>query len=112
MTRRSVTAVLLATMLLSPGLAAAQQAESLEEIVTELASTPEHHQALAAHYREEAKQARDLARRHESMARVYKGGKQRTGAAGGQHCNRIAEKYRAMATEYDELAELHAEQAK
>ena len=85
--------------------------EQIEEIVTELASTPAHHAALAAHYSAKAKEARSEAVRHELMRRGYRGGKQRSGPA-GSHCKRIADNYRAMAAEYDELAALHAEQAK
>jgi hypothetical protein len=108
---RSATATTLAALMLAPGFALAEQPPSLEEIVAEMASTPAHHAALAEHYRKKAEATRAEARRHESMARAYKGGKQRTGMA-GTHCKRIADSYRDMAGEYDDLAKQHAEQAK
>ena len=110
MVTRTATALLLGAVLLSPGLAAGQEAHSLEQIVVEMAKTPADHAALAAHYRAQAEEARADMRRHESMGRAYmRGSKQRTGAS--SHCKRLAERYGAMAGEYDELAKLHEEEA-
>ena len=108
---RTAMALLLGSLLLSPGLAAGEEARSLEQIVVEMAKTPADHAALAAHYHAQAKQARAEMRRHESMGRAYTRGKQRSGGA-PQHCKKLSERSGEMASEYDELAKLHEAEAK
>jgi len=109
--RRTAVALLLGLLPLSPVLAAGDDVRSLEQIVVEMARTPAHHSALAAHYHEKSEQARHDMRRHESMRHVYRGGKQRSGSA-SQHCESLSERYRQMASDYEALAELHEGEAK
>ena len=112
MSTRIAMALLVGAGLLVPGLAATVEgSRSLEEMAVESATTPSDHNALAAHYREHASQARAEAARHRSMARAYTRGKQGTRAA-SQHCKRLTEHYDAMAMEYEELAKLHETEAK
>src|SRR4030095_2123695 len=87
MVTRIVTALLLGTVLLSPGLAAAEEPRSLEQIVVEMAKPRPAHAALGEHYRAKAEKARPDQRRHRAMAGVYGHGKQQSGA-GSLHCNR------------------------
>lgn len=108
---RIATALLLGVVLFSPGLAHAEEARSLEEIAVETAKTPADHATLADYYRAKAGKARAAARRHDQMGAAYGRGKQRSGPAGA-HCKRLSESYRAMASEYDELAKLHDAEAK
>ena len=108
---RVASALLIGIVLASAGLRA-EAPESLEQIVTEMASTPAHHMALAEHYRAEAEDARAAARRHDRMAHAYKRGKQGSGPRASTHCKNLAERYTAMAEEYDELAKLHEAEAK
>jgi len=113
MTTRFAVALLLGALALSPGSAAAEeQADSLEQIVVEMADTPAEHAALAKHYRAQADQARALAKRHLSMGRAYVGGKSTQGRQFQNHCRKIAEQQEAMAQEYDALAKLQDEEAK
>jgi hypothetical protein len=77
------------------------------------ASTKADHEALAAHYEEEARALRAKATEHEMRAQAYaKGGgyvKGKTNLI--QHCNVLAAKYREVATEYLDLAKEHRELA-
>lgn len=84
-----------------------ESGDSLEEHAVEAASTPSDHAALATHYRAQAKEARDEAQRHETMGRAYLGGKNPSRPVFKEHCQRISEKYVALAEEYEALAKLH-----
>ena len=108
---RTAVALLLGLLGLTPVLAAGDEGRSLEQIVVEMARTPTDHAALAAHYHEKSEQARAEMRRHDSMRRVYRGGKQRSGAA-SQHCKNLSERYGEMASDYEALAKLHEAEAK
>ena len=106
-------AVLLGALALAPSLTVAEEgAHSLEQLVVEMAHTPADHAALAAHYRAKAAAARAEAKRHESMGRVYTGGKFMERARMQNHCKKIAADQNAIAAEYDELAKLHDGEAK
>ena len=112
MTRIAV-ALLFGTLVLSPGLALAEEAgHSLEEVVVEMADTPAEHAALARHYRAKADEARAEVRRHEGMGRAYGGGKLTQRQQMKRHCQSISEKFTAAAADYDALAKLHDEAAK
>ena len=113
MSRSLAVALLLGALALAPGFAGAQQeGGGLEELVVEMAHTKAEHQALAKYYTAKAADARELAARHEAMARAYLGGKGMNKQAMGGHCKRIAEQQQAMAKEYDALAKLHEDEAK
>ena len=113
MSRRFVVAVLLGALALAPSFAGAQEeGGGLEQLVVEMAHTKAEHQALATYYEKEAADARKLASRHQSMGRAYLGGKGMNKQAFTNHCKRIAEQQEAIAKEYDELAKMHAEEAK
>ncbi len=116
MTTRIATALLLGALSLyvSPGLAAAEEADSLEELVIETAKTPAEHAALASHYRAKAEEARADVRRHEKMLRAYGLGP----IKGTQvmkmqgHCKKLSELSGSLATEYEGLAKEHEAAAK
>ena len=85
---------------------------SLEEHAAETASTPSDHAALANYYRAQAEEARNEARRHETMGRAYLvGGKSPSRPVFKEHCQKISEKYTALAEEYEALAKLHQAEA-
>ena len=109
---RIAVALFLGALALSPGLAAAKEGHSLEQLVVEMAHTPADHAALATHYRAKAAAEQAEAKRHESMARTYTGGKffERSGMQA--HCKKIAASHAAIAAEYEALAKLHDEEAK
>jgi hypothetical protein len=112
MNRKSITTALLSAMLAAPLVAVAQD-HDIEHLVIEMASTPEEHQAVGQHYTMKAAEAREEARRHEGMARVYAGGGGRSARPGGrQHCENLAAKFDEIAVEYDALAKLHQELGK
>lgn len=107
MYRKSIMTALLSAMLAAPLVAMAQD-HDIEHLVIEMANTPEEHQAVAQHYTMKAAEAREEARRHEGMARVYARRDGRTTSPGGrQHCENLAAKFEDIAGEYDELAKLH-----
>jgi hypothetical protein len=86
--------------------------EALEELVVKIASTPEQHHALAGYYREKANSARGEASRHRRVGAAYASGKVRARQKMQDHCNEIASGQDALATDYDELAALHEQEAK
>lgn len=108
--------LLLAALVLSPGLALAMEdthtEHSLEQLVEEMAHTPADHAALATHYRAKAAEARADAASHEKMAKSY--ALQKHGAADPMraHCKKIAANSKATAAEYDALARLHDAESK
>ncbi len=110
---RMAVTLLLGALAFSPGLAAADEgAHSLEQLVVEMAHSPADHAALATHYRAKAAAARADAKQHESMGRVYSGGKFFQRTAMQSHCKKIAADNTAVAAEYEALAKLHDEEAK
>ena len=98
---------MLAALSIAPAAVLADEPQSLEELVVGMADTPADHAAVARHFRAEAEDSRAAARRHESMARVYGGGKLNTRIQMRGHCDKLAEQYTAIAAEYEELAKLH-----
>jgi tyrosyl-tRNA synthetase len=109
---RIALALLIGSVLASPEIGAEEAHQSLEQIVTEMATTPARHAALAEHYRAKAEKARAAERRHDQMARAYTRGKQRSGPPASVHCKNLAKSYAAMAEQYDELARSHDAEAK
>ena len=104
--------LLLGALALPPGLAAAEDAHSLEQLVVEMAHTRAQHEALAKHYRAKAEEARAEARSHEAMGRGYSGGKVADRLQMQNHCKKISGQFLAMADEYEALAKLHDADAK
>lgn len=111
--KRIAALLVVAFLVLTPGLAfGAEGSASLEQLAVEAAHTPEQHAILARYYRGEAEEARAAAQRHERMAATYMHGTMAQRERMQRHCKGIAEKYQAMATEYDDLATLHEEAGK
>lgn len=110
MTNTRILAALLAAALTVPFAAFAQEHDA-EHLVIEMANTPDEHRAVARHYKIKADEAREQARRHESMGRLYAGQRSALPQRGKQHCEALAKNYQAIALEYEELAKLHGEQA-
>ena len=75
------------------------------------ATTKADHEALAAHYEQEAKAMQDKAVEHRNMAQAYASGWARTKTALGEHCNLLATKYQEAANENLALAKQHHELA-
>jgi hypothetical protein len=112
MMTRIAVALAFGALALSPALSQAEEdSHPLEQLAVETAQTPAQHIALAQHYREEAREARDSMHRHERMARSYAGGKSARKVPMERHCKSLAEKYAEMSEEYDALAKLHQEEA-
>jgi hypothetical protein len=91
---------------------------SLDELVSQMADTPQDHQAAAEYFRDKAQSARAEAMGHKHMRLSYSGSK---AAHAGQslnakqvkeHCERIAEAQASLAKEYEALAKLHEAEAK
>lgn len=73
------------------------------------AKTPADHQALASQYRQQAADARAVAKQHREMAQSYLKGKVTYGKLKKaqdmkEHCEQIAQLNDKMATQFDELA--------
>ena len=110
--KRTATALLTGALLLQPGLAAAAESHSLEQLVIEMADTPADHAALAKHYQAKAADARAAAVEHEAMAKSYSAGKLTERVQMQDHCKKLAAQYTALATQYDDLAKLEEAAAK
>jgi hypothetical protein len=93
------------------GAAFADDANSLEGLVVEMADAPAEHAAVARFFRAKAEDARKEMRLHQGMGRSYGGGKLGTRIELKSHCDKLAEQYAAVAAEYEELAKLHEAQA-
>jgi hypothetical protein len=111
MNGKSITAALLSAFLAAPMIGFAQD-HDIEHLVIEMASTPAEHQAVAQHYTMKAAEAREEARRHEGMGRVYASGRSAGRQSPKQHCENLATKFEEVAAEYDELAKFHQELGK
>jgi len=82
----------------------------------EAAKTSADHEAIAAAYDKEATQLDSAAKEHEGMAKSYQraatGTKGSNPVAMAAHCNKLAEDYKAAATETRDLAAAHRQMAK
>jgi hypothetical protein len=108
--KKTVTVALLCAFIMTPIGVIAQQHDP-EHLIIEMANTPAEHRAVARHYKLKADEAREEARRHEAMGRLYATG--RSARPGGrEHCENIAAKLEEVAAEYEALADLHEEQSK
>ena len=97
--------------LLVPTVSSAQADDSLEKVLIESGSTPADHQALAAHYRAKAAEAKQAAERHRKMTMWY-GSKNPVAVKQSGHCKRIAAKFDELAKDFEELAAGHEAEAK
>ena len=110
MKSKTISTALLTALLSVPVISLAQD-HTIDHLVIEMANTPEEHRGVAQHYTMKAEEAREDARRHEGMARVY-AGQRNPRPDGRQHCEALAKKYQEIATEYDALAKFHEEQSR
>ncbi len=95
-----------AALLLSIGLPIAAQSIDSKHMhgTIETAKTKADHEALAAHYEQEAKMLKDKAEEHRRMAKAYGALAHKAASTFGQHCEAIASQYEAVATENLALA--------
>lgn len=111
--KRIATALLIGAISLAPGIGfAAEEGHSLEQVVAEMADTPQQHAALAEHYRAKADEAQSEMRRHKQMAGMYNRGKATQRQRMKRHCEKISEQQAALAQEYKALAKLHEDEGK
>ena len=111
--RRIASALLLSLVL--AGCASGPSAPSPELLQRiESARTRGDHEALAAHYNQEATKARAIAENHRKMAKSYQGRvvDPRGGGSMPAHCNAIVRSQESIASEYEGMAEGHYELAK
>ena len=89
------------------------QAAGIEEKIA-AANTPADHEAIAAYYDGEAKEAQDKADEHKKMGEAYKkgGGSYANKTHFHEHCEALARNYAADAKEYRALAAAHRDMAK
>lgn len=104
--KRTATALLACALFVQPGLAAAAESHSLEQLVIEMADTPADHAALAKHFQAKAADARAAAAEHEAMAKSYAAGKLAERVQMQDHCKKLSVQYNALAAQYDDLAKL------
>lgn len=89
-------------------------AEVSIETLIETARTKATHEAIAAHYEQDAATLREKAEEHARLALLYARGLEGTHGKGERlsgHCEGLAEKLRAAAEDSIELARLHRELA-
>jgi hypothetical protein len=118
---RVVAAILVVALVSLVGVAApALTAEDLPEAIAN-AKTPADHEAIAAYYDEEAKEAREVAKRHQQMGAAYEKAPPAPPKAGGghvfhrnmtEHCDKVAAKYEESAKELEAMAAAHRAEAK
>lgn len=103
-------AVLIGAAVIPPG----TMADVAIERLIEIARTKANHEAIAAHYEQEAALLRQKAEEHVRLAFLYRRGLEGTHGNGerlAEHCEGLVEKYKAAAEENVELAILHRELA-
>lgn len=106
MNRMTFLPALLGALLALPAIGFAQD-HDVEQLVIEMANTPDEHRAVAQHYRAKAEEARKQARQHEGMGRIYATQRSAQPQVGRQHCEKLAQNYESIAAEYEELAKFH-----
>ena len=97
----------------APANRATVAAADIAEMISS-AKTPADHEAIAAYYDGEAKEARQKADEHRKMGEAYKKG---GGALAGktyfhEHCEALTRSYTAEAKENESLAAAHRQMAK
>jgi hypothetical protein len=120
MIRRLSTLALAACLVAAAGAVRALEPADPTQAI-ESATTPADHEALAAYYEGEAKQARAKADEHRRMAAAYRSFRVPAGTKGNRsglqrtmpgHCDRVVASYTAAADEYEAMAAAHREAAK
>jgi hypothetical protein len=104
--RNLVLGIALATAPLAGTAAAA--GDDADTLLVEWAATPAQHQALAAHYKVKAEEAKEEAARHRAMAKSYSSSKQANVKPMADHCNKLATLADGEAAEYEKMAAAHA----
>jgi hypothetical protein len=89
----------------------AQDGKSIEQMIAD-AKTPADHEAIAAYYDKEAKDAHAKHAEHQKMEEFYKKSPALNKSGFSTHCDLIASNYDKTAKEYETLAKLHRDMAK
>ena len=89
----------------------AEEGKNVEQMITE-AKTPADHEAIAAYYDKEAKDAHAKHAEHQKMGELYKKNPALNKSGFSTHCDIIASNYNKTAKEYEALAKLHRDMAK
>ena len=92
-------------------LGSTQEGKSIEQMIAG-AKTPADHEAIAAHYDKEAKDAHEKHTKHQKMEEFYQKNPAMNKAGFSFHCDRIALDFQEAARNYENLAKLHREMAK
>jgi hypothetical protein len=89
----------------------AEEGKNIEQMIAE-AKTPADHEAIAAYYDKEAKDAHAKHAIHLKMEEDYKKNPALNKSGFGTHCDILASNYEKAAKEYEALAKLHRDMAK
>jgi hypothetical protein len=105
--------VMLGVLVLAGACAPAGKMTHDMDAMIQKASTKADHEALAAHYEQEAKALQAKAADHDKMAQAYSRGGGYIQIKGNllQHCEILAARYREAATQYLALAKEHRQLA-
>lgn len=104
------TALALALATLPVGISHADDG-ALEQLIPQLASTPEQHKAVASYYRSLAASASAEAARHRDMGNSYAQGNYTRRKIMKEHCDKLAATYNDVAKQYQDLAADHEQLA-
>ena len=86
-------------------------AKSVEQMILD-SKTPADHEAIAAYYDKEAKDAHVKHVKHQKMEEYYQKNPALNKSGFSTHCDIIASNYDKTAKEYEALAKLHRDMAK
>jgi hypothetical protein len=89
----------------------AQEGKNIEQMIAG-AKTPADHEAVAAYYDKEAKDAHEKHTKHQKMEEFYQKNPTLNKSGFSTHCDLIASNYDKTAKEYEALAKLHREMGK
>lgn len=88
-----------------------EEGKNVEQMIAD-AKTPVDHEAIAAYYDKEAKDAHAKHTEHQKMEEFYKKNPALNKSGFSTHCDIIASNYDKTAKEYEALAKLHRDMAK
>jgi hypothetical protein len=94
-----------------PSVSVAEEGKNVEQMIVD-AKTPADHEAIAAYYDKEAKDAHAKHAEHQKMEEFYKKNPALNKSGFSTHCDLIASNYDKTAKEYETLAKLHRDMAK
>lgn len=109
-----VKVCLLSTVLALPAFAAESTVTPIETLITEMASKPEHHAAIAKYYNDKAQEAKADLAKHKRMRKAYFGSHEKTQhsvAAMRKHCDKLISLNEAAIIEYEKMASEHQQAA-